>query len=188
MKRLPEPVSTKITELFAVLHHATDDLKIAGAEANLIGDFSQVAVINDSCRWLLGFEAEIKTTVNNFASNYNARTVEKANFHKKDKNRTRKLGCLLRVTVADKVIEEATIKETFVKTLRAFGLERVARLNKVVSSVPLLARTPVNGYQNQRRCDGWYITTHVSMQTATTVLEDIGKQLNMPLKVEFIER
>ena len=188
MKRLPEAVSTKLSELFAALHSATDDLKMAGAESCLIGDFSQVTVINDSCRKLQTLESEIKATVNNFDARYNARSVEKAGFHKKDSNRTRKQGCLLRVTVADKVIEEATIKETFVKTLRVFGLDRVAKLNKVVTSIPLLARTPVNGYQNQRRCDGWFITTHVNMHTATAVLDEIGKQLNMPVKVEFIER
>ena len=43
MKRLPEAVTTKFTELFAALHSATDDLKMAGAEACLNGDFSQVA-------------------------------------------------------------------------------------------------------------------------------------------------
>jgi hypothetical protein len=188
MKRLPEAVTTKLSELFSALHSATDDLKMAGAESCLIGDFSQVTVINDSCRKLQALESEIKATVNSFDARYNARSVEKASFHKKDSNRTRKQGCLLKVTVADKVIEEATIKETFVKTLRVFGLDRVAKLNKVVTSIPLLARTPVNGYQNQRRCDGWFITTHVNMHTATAVLEEIGKQLNMPVKVEFIER
>lgn len=85
MKRLPEAVTTKFTELFAVLHTATDDLKMAGAEACLNGDLSQVSGITDSCRRLQTLEAEIKTTLNNFASNYNPRTVEKANFHKKIK-------------------------------------------------------------------------------------------------------
>ena len=188
MNKMPETVTNKFIELFAVLHSATDDLKMAGAESCLIGDFSQVTVINDSCRKLQALESEIKATVNNFDARYNARSVEKASYHKKDSNRTRKQGCLLRVIVADKVIEEATIKETFVKTLRVFGLDRVAKLNKMLTSIPLLARTPVNGYQNQRRCDGWYITTHVNMHTATAVLEEIGRQLNMPVKVEFIER
>ncbi|MCL7421845.1 MAG: hypothetical protein M8364_13160 [Methylobacter sp.] len=188
MNRLPEAVTTKFIELFATLKYTTDDLKMAGAEANLIGDFSQVAALNDSCRKLQAFEAEIKATVNNYASNYNARPVEKAIFHKKDRNRTRKPGGRLRVIVADKVIEEPTIAETFVKTLRVFGLERVARLNKVVTSIPLIAKTPVNSYQAQRRCDGWFITTHVNKVSATTVLEEIGKALNMAVKVEFIER
>jgi hypothetical protein len=44
--------TNKFIELFAVLHSATDDLKMAGTESCLIGDFSQVTVINDSCRKL----------------------------------------------------------------------------------------------------------------------------------------
>ena len=188
MKRLPEAVTTKFTELFAALHSATDDLKMAGAESCLIGDFSQVTVINDSCRKLQALESEIKAAVNNFDAKYNARPVEKAGFHKKDSNRTRKQGGRLRVTVAGKVIEQHTIAETFVETLKAFGLERVAKLNKTVTSIPLIARTPTNDYQKQIRCDGWFITTHVNKVSATTVLEEIAKALNMPLKVECIER
>lgn len=187
MNKMPETVSNKFIELFALLNTATDDLKMAGAEAYLLGDFSRVANITDSCRKLQALEAEIKSTVSKFDTKPHAR-LEQPVYQKKNSNRTRKQGCLLRVTVAGKVIEEATIKETFVKTLRTFGLERVAKLNRVVSSVPLLARTPVNGYQNQRRCDGWYITTHVNMFTAKTVLEEIGRQLSMSVKVEFIER
>lgn len=189
MNKMPETVTNKFIELFAALHSATDDLKMAGAESCLIGDFSQVTVINDSCRKLQALESEIKATVNNFDARYNARSVEKASFHKKDSNRTRKQGGRLRVTVAGKVIEQHTIAETFVETLKAFGLERVAKLNKTVTSIPLIARTPTTGvYQKQRRCDGWFITTHVNKITATTVLEEIAKTLNMPLKVECVER
>jgi hypothetical protein len=188
MNQVPEAVTTKFVELFAALHSATDDLKMAGAESCLIGDFSQVADINDFCRKLQGLESDIKTVMNNFNAKYTARSVEKAGFHKKDSNRTRKPGGRLRITVAGKVIEKHTIAETFVETLKAFGLERVAKLNKTVTSIPLIARTPTNDYQTQRRCDGWFITTHVNKVSATTVLEEIGKALNMPLKVECIER
>lgn len=188
MKRLPEAVTTKFTDLFTAFHSATDDLKMAGAEANLVGDFSRVETINDSCRKLQALESEIISTLNNFDSKYNARPEAKAKLYKNNRNRTRKPGGRLRVKVADHIIEEPTIAETFVKTLRVFGLERVARLNKVVTSVPLIAKTPVNSYQSQRRCDGWYITTHVNKHTATTVLEEIGRELNVSVKVEFIER
>ena len=102
-----------------------------------------------------------------------------------DNYRTRKPSSRLRVKVADNFVEEITIADTFVKALRVFGLERVAKLNKVVCSTPLIARTPVTGYQTQKRCDGWYITTHVSKRTAITVLEEIGRQLNVPVKVFY---
>lgn len=189
MNKVPEAVTTKFVELFAALHSATDDLKMAGAEACLIGDFSQVTNINDSCRKLQGLESDIKAAINNFGEKYHARSVKKAGFHKNDSNRTRKQGGRLRVTVAGKIIEQPTIAETFVVTLKAFGLERVAKLNKVLTKIPLIARTPVvNSYQNQKFCDGWYITTHFNGHTAANVLEEIGKGLNMPVKVEFIER
>ena len=182
MKRLPEAVTTKFTELFSALHNAADDLKMAGAEASLDGDFSQVTVIMDSSRKLQVFEEEIKTCLKNFDSKHKAR------LHKKKRYRTRKSGDRLRVKVADKVIEEPTIAETFVETLKVFGLERVSKLNKVISSAPLISRTPASGYQAQRRCDGWYITTHVNKRTATTALEEIGKDINLPVEIEFVER
>ena len=188
MNKVPEAVTTKFVELYTALHSATDDLKMASAEACLIGDFSQVTIINDSCRKLQALESEIKASVNNFDARYTARSVEKTVFHKKDNNRTRKQGGRLRVTLAGKVIEQHTIAETFVETLKAFGLERVAKLNKTVTSIPLIARTPTSNYQTQKRCDGWFITTHVNKVSATTVLEEIAKALNMPLKVECIER
>ncbi|MDO8941387.1 MAG: hypothetical protein Q7U98_19700 [Methylicorpusculum sp.] len=187
MNKMPESVTNKFIELFAVLNNATDDLKMAGAEAYLTGDFSSVEVINHSCLKLQALEAEIKSTVNKFDEKYTDRT-EKPSFYKKDKHRTRKPGGRLRVKVSGKVIEEPTIAETFVKTLKIFGLERVAKLNKTVTSIPLMAKSPVSGYQAQRRCDGWFITTHVNKASATTVLEEIAKELHIPVKVEFIER
>ncbi len=188
MNKVPEAVSTKFNELYAALLSATDDLKIGGAEACLMGDFSQVANINDSCRKLQALESNIKAAVNNFDVKYTAQTLEKTGFHKKDKHRTRKQGGRLRVTVAGKVIEQHTIAETFVEALKVFGLERVAKLHKTVTSIPLIARTPTNDYQTQRRCDGWFITTHVNKVSATTVLEEIAKALDIPVKVECIVR
>ena len=88
-----------------------------------------------------------------------------------------------------KTIEQNTIAETFFETLKMFGLERVAKLNKVVSSIPLVAKTPViNGYQAQRRYGDWYVTTHVNKHNATSLLEEIGRQLNIPVKIETVEK
>jgi hypothetical protein len=188
MQRLPETVTSKFTDLFAALHYAADDLKIVGQEAMLSGDFSQVTDSMEACRKLQALEADIKTAVNHFQTKQPARVVEKSGFHKQNSRRTRTQGGRLRVTVAGKVIQENTLAETFVEALKVFGLERVAKLNKKVTSIPLLARTPTNDYQTQARCDGWFITTHVNKVTATTVLQEIAKALNVPLKIECIER
>ncbi len=188
MTRLPETVTSKFTDLFAALHYAADDLKIVGQEAMLSGDFSQVTDSMEACKKLQALEADIKTAVANFHTKYPAQVMEKTGFHKKDKRRTRKQGGRLRVTVAGKVIQQHTLAETFVETLKMFGLERVAKLDKKVTSIPLIARTPTKDYQTQARCDGWFITTHVNKVTATTVLQEIAKALDMPLKIECIER
>jgi hypothetical protein len=186
MKRPPEAVMTKMTELFAVIQTAADDLKLAGAEANLLGDFARVQSLNDECRKLQSFEAEIKVSLDRFGAHHHSRPGPHTKHHR-NTQRTRKAGGRLRVKLGGQVIEEATIAETFVKTLRLFGLERVAKLNKVLSSIPLLARNPANGYQAQRPCDGWYVTTHVNKHNASALLREIGKELNIPIQVESID-
>lgn len=189
MNRLPETVTSKFTELFAVLHYVADDLKIVGQEAMLGGDFSQVTDSIEACKKLQALETDIKIAISHFHNQYPTHLMEKNSPNKHDKKITRKHdGKHLRVSVAGRVIEETTIRETFTETLKVFGLERVAELNKTVAKTPLLSRTKNYGYQAQRQCDGWYITTHVNKVTAKMMLEDIAKALNEPLKIECIER
>ena len=187
MKKLPEVVAIKMSELLTVLQNVMDDQKMAGAEACLSGDFSQVTIINDSCRKLQQLELDIKAAMNSFNAKYQDGPAEKSSCYKKDNKRTRKQSGHLRITVAGKVIEKNTLAETFVETLKIIGLEQVAKLNKTVTSIPLIARTPTNGYQAQKYCNGWYITTHVNKVSAKAMLEEIAKALNMVVKVEFIE-
>jgi hypothetical protein len=186
MYTLPEAVTIKFTELFGAVLYATDDLKIAGAEANLIGDFSQVAAINDTCRTLQELEAEIKLVLNKFQSNHKTRLKVKPSSSKNAVNRTLKSGGHLRVSLADKVIEKETIADTFVETLKVFGFEDVAKLNKFVVGEPLLAKSPINGYQSQRRIGDWYVTTHVNKQSASRILDEIGVELNTQIQIEIV--
>lgn len=133
MNRLPETVTSKFTELFAALHYAADNLKIVGQEAILGDDFSQVTDSMEACRKLQALEADIKTALNSFHTKDPMRTTEKTNLHKRDRQRTRKHGGHLRVSVAGRTIEEGIIAETFVETLKVLGLERVAKLNKIAA-------------------------------------------------------
>jgi len=187
MNRLPETVNSKFNEVFAVIGKASDDLKMASAEASMAGNFSQVTSSIENCQQLLALEMEIRTCLNNFENKSKVQPLEKS-FRKRSRRHTRKSGGRLRVSIAGKVIEEGTIAETFVETLKVFGLDKVARLNKVVTSIPLMGRQQATGYQSQRQCNGWYITTHVNKQTATTVLEEIGRELRIPVKIEFVDR
>lgn len=187
MNRLPETVNNKFTELFAIIDNASDDLKMASAEAVIVGNFSQASSSLERCQRLLSFEQDIKLCLSNFESNSQIQTGRKTH-HKRLKRHTRKTGGLMRVKITNKVIEQSTIAETFVKTLEIFGFDNVAKLNKKLTSIPLLSRSSTNSYQNQKFCNGWYITTHCNLQTATKVLEDIGKELHIPITVEAIAR
>jgi len=184
MNTLPEAVNHQFSALFASLYHATDDLKIAGAEANLMGDFAQVTDINELCQQLQSLDAEVKVAISNFSSSPHSQRAKKSNSRKKNFSRTRTPSSRLRVKVSGETIEESTIAQTFLKSLRVLGFEQVAKLNKVVSKAPLVSRSPVHGYQSQKRCDGWYITTHVGKRTAIRVLGEISQQLNVAIKFE----
>ncbi|MBS4050632.1 MAG: hypothetical protein KGZ69_05455 [Methylomonas sp.] len=187
MNRLPETVNQQFNQLFAVIGQAGDDLKLTIAEASMAGNFSSVTVNIENCQRLQALEMEIRNCLGNFVNKPQTQPVEKS-FHKRNKHRTRKSSGRLRVIVAGKIIEEPTIAETFVETLKVFGLDRVARMNKVITSIPLIARYPSHGYQAQRPCNGWFVTTHVNKHSATTVLKEIGRELNISVKTEFVDR
>lgn len=187
MNRLPESVTQKFNELFAVIGKAGDDLKIATAEASIAGNFSEATSNIEDCQRLLELEKMIKSYLSNFESE-NKPGIRDKNYLKRVKRRSRKPRGQLRVRLADRIIEKPTIAETFVETLKVFGLERVARLNKMMASIPLVARHPTQGYQTQRPCNGWFITTHVNTLSATNALKEIGQELNIPVKIEFVER
>ena len=186
MSRLPETVSQHFNQLFAVMGQANDDLKMTIAEASMVGNFADVIANVENCNRLKDLEQNIRVCLNNFA-NPNKTVVAEKNFTRRRRNRTRKTLGRLRVTIAGKVIEKNTIAETFFETLKVFGLDQVARLNKTVTSIPLISRNPSTGYQTQRTWNGWHVTTHVNTQTATAMLNEIAEALNTRIKVELIK-
>lgn len=191
MYTLPEVITTKFNELFDAINQETDELKISAAEASLIGDFSQIVVIQETYRKLQEFEVDIKSASNNFESKHKTRSAVKAITSRNTISRTRKQGGRLRIRISGKVIEKRTIADTFVETLQVFGLERVAKLNKVVSAAPLIAKTATSkkGYPlAQKRTGNWYITTHVNKQNASQIIKEISKELNVPIQIEIVER
>lgn len=186
MNQLPEAITTKFSELFGAIHYATDDLKIAGAEANLNGDFSQVAAINEHCRKLQDLETSMKSILGNFDAGSKKHSIARAKTHKV--SISRKPGGHLQVILAGQTIKEKTAAETFVATLKILGFERVAKLNKIVSGIPLFSKVPKikSGYQTQIRADGWYITTHMNNKNKKKLLEDIGRVLHAHIKVDIV--
>jgi len=175
-------IVTKFNELFDAVHHETDNLKISAAEAVLNGDFSQVTAIEETYRKLQKLEADVKLASNSFESkNKSIKPISSASTLK----RTRKPNGRLKVIISNDIIEEQTIANTFVNTLKVLGFSRIEKLNIIVSGAPLLSKSPSNDYHTQQRVDGWYITTHVNMKNSQRILKDISKELNIPIKIEI---
>jgi hypothetical protein len=89
LTRLPATVIAKFVELFDAIHYATDDLKIAGAEANLNGDFSLVTEINSTCRKMQVLKIDVKSLLSDFESRPKSRVIVKPTPFNAS-NRTRK--------------------------------------------------------------------------------------------------
>lgn len=186
MNRLPETVNQKFHELFAVIGKAGDDLKLAIAEASMAGNFAQASSDMENCQRLQALELEIKACRTNFENGLVM--VPASEKPTQRRHRSRRPHGTIRVRLGNRVIQERTITKTFLETLKAIGLERVAKLDKIVTSVPLISRQPANGYQRQERVNGWYITTHINKTTAPTVLQEIAKELNVRLEIDSIDR
>jgi hypothetical protein len=84
------------------------------------------------------------------------------------------------------VIERPTAAETFATALELMGLERVAPLGKRLSGIALVSKIPGDGYQSQIRKGDWYITTHSDTADKKKLLQDIGAELNIPVRVEVV--
>lgn len=128
MNRLPESVNQQFNQLFAAIGQAGDDLKLAIAEAGLMGDFEVASANMAYCQRLQALESELKTCLERFGYSNKSAPTEKT-FHHRSKRRTRKPNGLIRVRVAGKIVQEPTITKSFVEVLKIFGLERVAQLN-----------------------------------------------------------
>ncbi|PPD29470.1 MAG: hypothetical protein CTY19_17400 [Methylomonas sp.] len=189
MNRLPETVNQQFNQLLAAICYAMDDVKIESAEASLIGDFTAVVAKMNACKSLQMLEMELKACLKRFEETRPSKPIAEP-----VRNQTRQISRKavrgkLRVKLGDKIIEQSTVSDTFVQTLAELGLEKVAKLNKKLSGIALLARTPANGgYQTQKYYQGWYVTTHFNTPTAMKILQDVGRELRMPILVETIIR
>jgi hypothetical protein len=187
MNQLPEAVNQQFNQLFAAISHAADDCKIESAEASLVGDFASVTARMEDCKRLQTLDMELRACLKRFGERQPSKAVIRP-VRTHTRRHTRQSGGKLRVTVGATTIEQATISDTFVQTLATLGLDKVARLNKRLSGIPLLARTPSSGYQTQKFHQGWYVTTHFNKPTAIKMLQDVGRELHVPLRIEAIDR
>jgi hypothetical protein len=94
-------------------------------------------------------------------------------------------GSRLRVHLNGKVLEYSSAAETFARTIAEIGVERVARLGKTLSGIPLIASSAAPDYQQQFALGEHHICTHSNTQTKKRLLDQIATELGIPLRVEI---
>ena len=188
MQQVKDPIAARFAELVTAIDRHADDLKLQCADATMDGDFHQTEELLEASKKVLAFRSEVvalsarwsdgRLRLPNPLAPKGAKQL--AGHHRKGPQ-TR-----LRVALDSRVIERPTAAETFATALELMGLERVAPLGKRLSGIALVSKIPGDGYQSQIRKGDWYITTHSDTADKKKLLQDIGAELNIPVRVEVV--
>ncbi len=92
----------------------------------------------------------------------------------------------LRVFIDGETIGKPTAAETFARAIAKIGIERVKTLHKRLSGIALIETQAAEDYHNQFRIGGYYICTHSNTAEKKRLLEEIGRTLDISLRVEII--
>jgi hypothetical protein len=188
------PVSDKFSDLIHALNYVADDIKIACAEASLDGDFTKVAELFETSRQIQAFIKDAsdlsnrwdKDVLESTTSSKQTTTSLKQTSPPKKMIAGKKPRSKLCVTIDGQQIQCDTAADTFVATLEIMGFERVESLQKKLSGIPLLSKTRPTGYQNNKQCGAWFVTTHSSTRDMKNLLEKLGAELRIPVQIAIV--
>ncbi|UJS24879.1 hypothetical protein [Thiothrix winogradskyi] len=161
---------------------------MACAEASLEGNFSRVLELSQSSMQLQAFAKDTSSLMERWQVGVTHKTElpKKQLTHSKHRDHV-SARKKLRVTLAGKVFQESKATDTFVSVLECIGFERVAKLNKRLSGIPLVSKTAKTDYQSQKKVGMWYVTRHSSVDNMKKLLDEVGKELNLLMSVSVLE-
>jgi len=95
---------------------------------------------------------------------------------------------ILRVKLPDgTVIFENKAVDTFLKTLQHIGLERVSKLQSIISQGhPLVSTEKHESVKYFRELDGYFIGMHSSTATKSRLLQRIARELHIKISVDVM--
>ncbi len=95
---------------------------------------------------------------------------------------------ILRVTLPDgTVIFEKKAVDTFLKTLQYIGLERVLKLQSIISQGhPLVSTEKHESVKYFRELDGYFIGVHSSTDAKARLIQRIARELHIKITVEVM--
>jgi hypothetical protein len=188
LSNIHDPVSSKFYELLQSLKYFSDDLKIACAEASLEGDFARIAIISDSAKQVQEFVNDVDALSSRWSKGLKTPSAPKKVLVKPKRSYSKKKPrSKIQVTINGQQVQLNTAADTFVEVLKTIGFERVANLNKKLSGISLICKTPPTGYQTTKQSGPWFISTHSSTRNMKKLLEEIGRDVKEPIQVKILE-
>lgn len=188
-----ELVSVGFVTLIAALNRCADDVKLQCAEATIEGKLERSGALLEASKMMQAFRKEVEAlsmrwskgmfrlSTNVISKKHQSSKVDQ----KKISRHHKSMNTKLRVIVAGQTITQGTAAEIFSTALERIGLEQVAKLDKRCSGIALVSRNPATGYQSQKIKDDWYITTHANNSDKKRILEAIGAELQIPVRVDI---
>lgn len=86
-----------------------------------------------------------------------------------------------------KTIQYPKAADTMAETFRVMGFEKVCTTNVVVNREPIVSRARSEKHiYNDTEMDGYFVKTHSNTVQKKKNIEDVAKQLGIPIKVEVI--
>lgn len=180
---MDEAVAHCFGAVVAAIHAAADDRRMQAAEALLDCDDARAQECLASIESIMETAREVEVIYHKCKERWPALVV----VHATTPNvvpHPKRPGSKLRVHLNGKAIEYSDAAETFARSIDQIGIERVARLGRVLSGIPLVGRSRAAGYQQQFAVGQFYVCTHSNTQTKKRVLEEIAADLGVQIRVE----
>lgn len=174
-------VSNGFASLLTAMEARADDLRVCAAEALLERDDSRAQAYLVSARRVVDIASELEGLLRRWREAWPVGTQETEVHVPREASN----GSKFRVRLNGEVIEHATAAETFARTIEKIGIERVARMDRKLSGIPLVGVSKADGYQQQLAIGGFYVCTHSNNQTKKRILEDLATELGIALAVEI---
>ena len=104
-----------------------------------------------------------------------------------DKKKTRQAATVLEVIMPNgEKIAHKNASDTFVEVIEKIGIQKVEKLNKKLNGV--LISTTNHPTRTQHEAGGYYIATHARTERKKRCLEEIAKDLDVPLEVKIVPK
>lgn len=181
-------VTDSFNAVITELNRIYDDLKQSRLDAIVEDDDEKESMAKTSGIALKKFIQDVTDLSNQWNEGIFHPVKNEVATHSNNFNRRKAVPTRLCVTFGDKEIKDTFAVSTFVKALERLNFERIAKLDKWhVSNYPLVSKTQFNpAHNSHHKCGDWYINFPFSTDSKKRVLDEIGAELKIPIRVEIV--